>query len=95
MVGYKTIDEMTYGEREEILFAVADTLEVSAREALLEGEKAFALNSQTMAATIRVNADELAGENVDAASSVLEQAMNMIVEFRKERPYPAQSFLIH
>src|SRR5690349_11401572 len=65
MVGYKTIDEMTVDEREAILLAVADTLEVSAREAILEGQKVFAENSQNIALAIRGSADELATEDLE------------------------------
>jgi hypothetical protein len=95
MVGYKTIDEMTVDEREAILLAVADTLEVSAREAILEGQKVFAENSQNIALAIRGSADELATEDLEEANLVLKQAMSMISQFRREHPHPVQSFSIH
>jgi hypothetical protein len=95
MIGSKTIHEMTVGEREEILIAVADTLEMSAREANLEGQRSFAETSQNMALAIRGSTEELATEELEAASAVLEQAMGMISVFRKDHPYPLQSFSIH
>jgi hypothetical protein len=95
MIGSKTIHEMTVGEREEILIAVANTLEVSAMEAALEGQSSFAETSKNMAMAIRWSTEELSTEDLEAASAVLEQAMDMISLFRKDHPYPVQSFSIH
>jgi hypothetical protein len=95
MIGSKTIHEMTVGEREEILTAVADTLEVSAMEAALEGRRSFAETSQNMAMAIRWSTEDLATGDLEAASAMLEQAMGMISVFRQDHPYPMQSFSIH
>ena len=95
MDGFKTIQEMTVSEREEILIAVADTLEVSAREASLEGSQSFAQSSQNMASAIRGSTEELSTNELEAASAVLEQAMGMISTFRESHPYPILSFSIH
>jgi hypothetical protein len=95
MVEMKTIHEMSVGEREEILLAVVDSLEDSAREARLEGQHSFAESSQNMAITIRDSSEELATEDLDAASLLLQEAMSMISQFRLRHPYPAQSLSIH
>jgi hypothetical protein len=95
MVGFKSIDEMTIDERQEILSAVVDTLEESSKEASLEGQGIYAENSRNLALTIKGSADELATDEIEAANVLLQQAMTLISQFRLRHPYPAQSLSIH
>jgi hypothetical protein len=95
MVGFKSINEMTIDERQEILAAVVDSLEESSKEASLEGQGSFAENSRNLALAIKGSADELATDEVEAANVLLQRAMTMISQFRLRHPYPAQSFAIH
>ncbi|MDM9624103.1 hypothetical protein A6U87_11815 [Rhizobium sp. AC44/96] len=89
MDGSKTITQMSVRERQDILAAVAEALELSAEEALSEGNRGFAVNSQSLALTIRGSADTLASEDLRAAEILLQQAMTLIEGFRlryMERP---------
>ncbi|MBB3457221.1 hypothetical protein FHT86_005539 [Rhizobium sp. BK313] len=95
MVGFKSINEMTIDERQEILSAVVNTLEESSTEASLEGEATYAENSRHLALTIRGSSDELATDEIEAANVLLQQAMTLISQFRLRHPYPAQSLSIH
>ncbi|KQV70232.1 hypothetical protein [Rhizobium sp. Root1220] len=95
MEGSKTIAQMSVRERRDILDAVAETLEVSAREALVEGNRNFAANSQNLAVIIRGSADELASANLRAAEILLQQAMTLIEQFRLRDPSRPESVTLH
>ncbi|AGB74591.1 MULTISPECIES: hypothetical protein [Rhizobium] len=91
----KTIEELSVEEREEILIDVAKTLEGNAREALVEGNKQFAILSTNMAEAIRVNADELARDDPENAERLLQQAVAMISQFNATHPYRLVSTAVH
>ncbi|AYG62656.1 hypothetical protein QD460_20295 [Rhizobium jaguaris] len=95
MVAFKSINEMTIEERQEILSAVVDTLEETSKEASLEGQGTYAENSRNLALAISGSADDLATDELDAANILLQQAMTMISQFRLRHPYPAASLSIH
>ena len=91
----KSIEELSVEEREEILIDVAKTLEGNAREALVEGNKQFAILSTNMAEAIRVNADELARDDPENAERLLQQAVAMISQFNATHPYRLVSTAVH
>jgi hypothetical protein len=91
----KSIRDLSVSEREEVLANIADTLEGSAREASMEGNQSFAMTSRTMAFAIKENADELARDNPDAADRVVQQALNVIAQFRMTRPYRPVNMTLH
>jgi hypothetical protein len=95
MDGSKTIAQMSVRERQDILTAVAETLELSAREALIEGNRGFARNSQNLALTIRGSTDELSSEDLLAAEILLQQAMTLIEQFRMRHPYRPETLTLH
>ncbi|RWX78967.1 hypothetical protein EPK99_10355 [Neorhizobium lilium] len=82
MLQPKTIGEMSVRERKELLAAVADTLDQSAREARASGDERFALNSRSLALIIRGSAEDLSHHELHAAELLLEQGISMIEEFR-------------
>lgn len=90
-----TIRDLSVDEREEVFANIAEVLEDTAREALAEGNQQFATLSSNMAEAIRINADELARENLDAAEHVLQQANQMISHFNAAHPYRMISTAIH
>lgn len=90
-----TIEDLSVEEREEILIDVARTLEGTALEALVEGDKQFAAFSNNMAEAIRVNADELARNDPENADRVLQQATEVISQFKAAHPYRMISTAIH
>ncbi|EJC64625.1 hypothetical protein Rleg5DRAFT_1367 [Rhizobium leguminosarum bv. viciae WSM1455] len=73
-------------EGEEIIVDVARWLETASLDALVYGEGRFAVMSANMAEAIRVNADELARDNLEAAERVLQQACAMISQFKAAYP---------
>ncbi|NLS17422.1 hypothetical protein HGP16_12720 [Rhizobium sp. P40RR-XXII] len=91
----KTIEDLSVEEREEILIDVARTLEGTAREAFVEGNKQFAALSTNMAEAIRVNADELARDDPEQAEELLQQAVAMISQFNATHPYRLISTAVH
>ncbi|MEF0944186.1 hypothetical protein QDY28_29290 [Rhizobium sp. BR 362] len=91
----KNIRDLSVSEREEVLANIADTLEGSAREALMEGNESFATTSRTMASAIKENADELARDNLDIADQVVQQALNVIAQFRMTHPYRVVNTTLH
>ena len=91
----KTIRDLSVDEREEIFVGIADTLDETAREALVEGNKQFATLSSDMAEAIRVDADELAREDIDLAERVLQEAAAMIAQFNAAHPYRMVSTAVH
>ncbi|KAA1180233.1 hypothetical protein FP026_15440 [Rhizobium tropici] len=91
----KTIEDLSIEEREEILIDVARTLEGTALEALVEGNKQFAALSTNMAEAIRVNADELARDDPEQAEELLQQAVAMISQFNATHPYRLISTAVH
>lgn len=91
----RNIVTLTVEEREEILVDVAKVLENTAREALFEGNRNFALLSTNMADAIRVHADELARDNPENAERVLQQASTMISQFQAAHPHRMISHAVH
>lgn len=91
----KTIRDLSIEERQEILAEAVHALEGTAREAFVEGNQQFATMSITMAEAIRVNADELARDDLDEAERVLEQAETMLSHFHAAHPYRMVSVAIH
>lgn len=82
-------------EREEILVDVARILEGTAREALFEGDRQFATLSINMAEAIRLNADELARDDLQNAERILQQATAMISQFKAVHPHRIVSTARH
>jgi hypothetical protein len=93
MIELKSMQEMTIGERRDILTAVADTLQESSREASLDGHRIYAETSRNFAATLRSAMNDLTTDKTEAASILLQQAMMMIFVFRQRHLYPAGAFL--
>jgi hypothetical protein len=89
------IKNLSVEEREETLIDIARILEDTAREAFVEGNKHFAVLSNNMAAAIRINADELARDDVRNAERVLQQATTMLSEFKAAHPYRLVSMAVH
>lgn len=89
------IKDLSTEEREEVFADIARVLEGTAREAFIEGNRHFAALSANMAQAIRVNADELARDDVQNAERVLLQATAMISQFNALHPYRIMSHAIH
>lgn len=91
----KIIKDASTAEREEIIVDFARWLETASQEALLYGEGRFALMSANMAEAIRVNADELARDTPETAERVLQQACEMISQFKAAYPHRVLSRSVH
>jgi UDP-2,3-diacylglucosamine pyrophosphatase LpxH len=91
----KIMKDLSIEEREEVFVDIARVLERTAREAYVEGNRHFALASANMAQAIRVNADELAREDVQSAERVLLEATSIISQFNAAHPYAMTSHAIH
>ncbi|MBB3452720.1 hypothetical protein FHT86_000976 [Rhizobium sp. BK313] len=91
----KIIENLSIEEREEVFVDIARVLEGTAREAFVEGERRFAVLSANMAEAIRINADELARDDVRNATRVLQQATAMISRFNAVHPYRMTSHSVH
>ncbi|MBB6486016.1 hypothetical protein [Rhizobium lusitanum] len=91
----RVIEELSVEEREEILIDAALTLEDAANEALVEGDKQFAAFSNNMAEAIRIHADELARDDPESADKVLQQATEVISQFKASHPYRMISTAVH
>ncbi|MDL2408140.1 hypothetical protein PY650_21310 [Rhizobium calliandrae] len=91
----KIIKDLSIEEREEVFADIARVLEGTAREAFVEGNRHFAALSANMAQAIRVNADELARDEMANAEQVLLQATAMISQFNAAHPYRMMSHAIH
>lgn len=91
----KIIEDLSVEEREEILIDAARTLEGTAREALVEGDKQFAAFSNNMAEAIRISADELARDDPENADKVLQQAVEIISQFKATHPHRLISMAVH
>lgn len=89
------IQTLSIEQREEVFFETARALEHNARVALVEGDKQFAQMSSNMADAIRINADELAREDIDTAQRVLLEANAIIERFNVIHPYRMLSAAIH
>jgi hypothetical protein len=89
------VETLTAEEREDLLVGLATALEGAAREAFVEGNQHFAALSQGMAEAIRVNADELAYEDVDNARRVAGQASELLSKFRAEYPHRIVSYALN
>ena len=89
------IENLSIEEREEILVNVAEILESTAREAMFQGERNFALISTNMAEALRVHADELARDDPGNAARVLQQATAMISQFKAAYPHRMVSLAMH
>ncbi|WP_160003507.1 hypothetical protein [Rhizobium sp. 18055] len=95
MKGSKTITQMSVRERQDILAAVADALETSAKEAMIEGNPSFAANSENLALTIRGSVYGLANNDLKAAEILLQQAMTLIEQFRFRDPHRPETLTLH
>ncbi len=91
----KIIKDLSIEEREEVIADIARVLEGTAQEAYVEGNRHFAALSANMAQAIRVNADELARDDVKNAERVLLQATAMISQFNAVHPYRMVSKAVH
>ncbi|MFB9950042.1 hypothetical protein ACFFP0_14360 [Rhizobium puerariae] len=91
----KTFRDLSVDEREEIFVDIAQVLEGTAQEAFVEGNRDFAALSSNMAEAIRINANELAREDLDMAEQMLQQASAMISQFNAAHPYRMVSRAIH
>ncbi len=91
----KIIKDLSIEEREEVFADIARVLEGTAREAFVEGNRHFAALSANMAEVIRINADELARDEMANAEQVLLQATTMISQFNAAHPYRMMSHAIH
>lgn len=96
MVEYiNDIQALSIQQREEVFVETARALEDNARVALVEGDKQFAQMSTNMAEAIRINADELAREDIGTAKRVLLEANAIIERFNSVHPYRMPSAAIH
>lgn len=89
------LTELSAAERAEVLVTVAETLETNAREAFVEGNQQFAAISNGIAQAIFVNLDELATGEAEAAAHVLQQASEIITQFKASHPYPMVNMTVH
>ncbi len=89
------LNTLSTDERAEVLVNIAETLETNAREALFEGNQQFAAISNGIAQAIFVNLDELATGEAEAAANVLNQASEIITQFKASHPYPMVSMAVH
>jgi hypothetical protein len=89
------LNTLNADEREEVLMSVAETLETNAREAFFEGNQQFAAISNGIAQAIFVNLNELATGEAEAAANVLNQASEIISQFKASHPFPMVSMAIH
>ncbi|OHV77161.1 hypothetical protein [Rhizobium sp. LCM 4573] len=90
-----TIKDLNVEDREEVFVDIARVLENTARDAFIEGHRHFAAMSTNMAEAIRINADELARDDLRNAERVLQQATAMIAQFKAAHPYPLVSKSLH
>ncbi len=95
MNGSKTITQMSVRERQDLLATVAEALELTAGEALLQGNGGLAVNSRSLALTIRGSADELASADLRAAEILLQQAIILIELFRLRQPSRPETLVLH
>ncbi len=91
----KIAEDLSVEEREEILIDIARTLEGTAREAFVEGNRQFAALTSNMAEAIRINADELVRDDPEQAEKLLQQAVAMISQFNATHPYRLISTAVH
>ena len=82
-------------EREEIIVDFARWLEKASQEALVHGERRFAMMSASMAEAMRLNADELARDDPQKAERVLQQASAMMAQFKAAYPHRVISRSVH
>ncbi|ACS60625.1 conserved hypothetical protein (plasmid) [Rhizobium leguminosarum bv. trifolii WSM1325] len=91
----RNIGDLSIEEREEVFVDVATALEGTAREAFVEGNRHFAALWANMAQAIRVNADELARDDLTNTERILRQAAAMISQFNATHPYRMVSHAVH
>ncbi|QXC52751.1 hypothetical protein KHC17_28310 (plasmid) [Agrobacterium salinitolerans] len=91
----KIIKDASIAEREEIIVDFARWLETASQEAFVYGEGRFALLSANMAEAIRINADELARDTPETTERVLQQACEMISQFKAAYPHRVLSRSVH
>lgn len=89
------MQNMTVEEREDAFTDIARLLDSTAREAMVEGNRKFAVFSKCMADAIRLNVDELAREDAVRAEKVMQQATRLIRKFGAAHPYRMQSHSLH
>ena len=89
------IKDLGVEEREDVLADIARALDNAALNAFMEGNRRFAAISTNMAEAIRINAVELARDDVQNAERVLQQATAMIAQFKARHPYPLVSTALH
>lgn len=89
------VQTLSAEEREDLLVGLAFALEGAAKEAFVEGNQQFAALSQGMAEAIRVNADELAYDDVENAGRVAGQASELLSKFRAEHPHRIVSYALN
>lgn len=90
-----TIKDLDVEEREEVFVEIARALENTARDAFIEGHRYFALMSTNMAEAIRLNAGELARDDLRNSERVVQRATAMIAQFKAVHPYPLVSKAVH
>lgn len=71
---HNTIKDLEIEEREEVFIDIARALENAARDAFIEGHRHFAAMSTNMAEAIRINADQLARDDLRHSERVLARA---------------------
>lgn len=91
----RLIKDLSIQEREDLFADIARDLEDTSHEAYVEGRRHFAAFSANMAQAIRINAGELARDDVQGAERVLQQATAVISNFHAGRPYRMISHAIH
>lgn len=89
------MEKLSVEEREDILIDVARILEDTARDALFAGHQNFAVLSTNMAEAIRINADQLARDEIENAERVLQHANAVISQFKAAHPYRFVSHAMH
>ncbi|NKM26887.1 hypothetical protein [Rhizobium laguerreae] len=91
----RNIGDLSIEEREDVFVDVATALEGTAREAFVEGNRHLAALSANMAQAIRVNADELARDDLRNTERILQQGAAMISQFNATHPYRIVGHAVH
>lgn len=86
---------MSVEEREETFVNLARHLDTTAMESMVEGYGRFAMFTKNMADAIRVNADELARDDVRHAEQVMRHAVDLIRKYSAAYPHRMLSRAVH
>lgn len=73
----KTLSEMSFRERLDLIDVVTSALEVKADEAMDIGDASFAANCMNLALAIRGSSRKLASENLHATELILRHGISL------------------